>query len=134
MRTPGVPVFRQKKKKKTVLVRVGSGTGRDKTKPKRRRFRVKSQTLFIFSTLLSHSFSFSATRFSLLCSRFSLFSAFDSLCLSLPHSTAGALGSLFLTSSLYRRRATERKGIVDEDLRLAATEDFPHCGSDCGIF
>ena len=50
MRTPGVPVFGQKKKNSgTVLVRVGSGRVRYGAKPKRRRFRLKTEALFSFS-------------------------------------------------------------------------------------
>uniref|UniRef100_A0A2N9FRC9 CASP-like protein n=1 Tax=Fagus sylvatica TaxID=28930 RepID=A0A2N9FRC9_FAGSY len=71
--------------------RVGSGMGRDKTKAKRRHFKGNLKPIYLLHPILSHSFS-SATPLS-------LFFAFDS-------STAGALGSLFLTSSLYRRRAT----------------------------
>ena len=97
MRTPGVPIFGQKKKIPIRFWyglgtdRVGSGTRRGKTKAKRRRFKGNLKPIYLLHPILSHSFS-SATPLS-------LFSAFDS-------STAGALGSFFLTSSLYRRRAT----------------------------
>ena len=132
------PFFAKKKISGTGLVqvgygsgtgRVGSNTGRDKTKPKRRHFRVNLKPYLSSPPDSLPLILFSATRFS-------LFFAFDSLCLSLPHSTADALGSLFLTSSLYRRRATEQKGRL-WIWGLAASrqpEDFPHCGSDCGIF
>ena len=94
------PAYPFSAKKKNFLVRFwygsgrvqyGFGTGRGKTEPKRRRFKVNLKPIYLLHPILSHLFS-SATPLS-------LFSALDS-------STAGALGSLFLTSSLYRRRAT----------------------------
>ena len=90
-------------KKKTFPVRVWYGSDRDKTEPKQHRFRVNLKRILSSPPDSQPLVLFSATPLS-------LFSAFDSLCLSLPHSIAGALGSLFLTSSLYRQRATERKG------------------------
>jgi hypothetical protein len=115
MHTPGVPVFGQKKNFRygfgTGQVRIGSGTGPvrggGKTEPKRRRFKVNLKPIYLLHPILSHSFS-SATPLS-------LFSAFDS-------STAGALSSLFLTSSLYRRRATVLDHLGSEgDLRATAS-------------
>jgi hypothetical protein len=48
MRTPGVPVFGQKKKN-PVRFWYGSGRVRYGAKPKRRRFRLKTEALFSFS-------------------------------------------------------------------------------------
>ena len=89
MHTPGVPVFRQKKK---IRYRFGTGPVQDGIKLSQNGVVLGLNSNPIY---LLHPILFSATRFS-------LFSTLDSLCLSLPHSTAGALGSLFLTSSLYR--------------------------------
>ena len=116
-------------KKKTFPVRVWYGSDRDKTEPKQHRFRVNLKRILSSPPDSQPLVLFSATPLS-------LFSAFDSLCLSLPHSIAGALGSNFLTSSLYRQRATERKGrLWIWGLAICRRpEDFPHCGSDCGIF
>ena len=94
MRTPGVPVFGQKKKF-PVRFWYGSGQVRYGAKPKRRRFRLKTEALF----------SFSATPIT----AGKLGSLSSALCLSLPpppvlgslssalsltSSTAGKLGSL----------------------------------------
>ena len=94
MRTPGVPVFGQKKKF-PVRFWYGSGRVRYGAKPKRRRFRLKTEALFSFSatpitagklgslsSALCLTSSTAGARFSLLCS------------LSLTSSTAGKLGSL----------------------------------------
>ena len=124
MRTPAYPFFPKKKiliRVRSVLVRVGY----DKVKP------------YFFSTW------FSATQFSLFSAHHFLTRFLDSLCLLLSHSTAGALGSLSLTSSFYRRQ-NGRSDCGSEDLRQAGNRGsfimdlivvfsnfFSYCGSDC---
>ncbi len=78
MHTLGIPVFGQKKKF-PVRFWYGSGRFRYGAKPKRRRFRLKTEASQPLNSILN---SFSANRFSLLCS------------LSLTSSTASELGSL----------------------------------------
>jgi hypothetical protein len=146
MDTVGVPLhaypwrtrFSQKKKKNSIWVWYGSGqvgyglgTSRTKTKPNGIVLGLNSNPISFLHPILSHSILSNLIP-SLLCSRFSLFSALDSLCLSLPHSTGvGQRNGRGDCGSEDLRRAGDSRTSLIVDLIVVFFDFFSHCGSDC---